>query len=608
MSDINKGDNAITIASNSSEKSDNSINNNNDNDNTNESNTIANRIPSNEDNSKTEISRDEILKQLFGDVGELISDFSCAVESTVLLHGRMYVTNRVLCFYSNLFGLEKKIRIPYSHITVFTKENTALVFPNAIAITTYRKEYLFRSFWDRDECFKLLKDLIAKIKTPDGTVPPKIAGARRSSIQGSNNLVAFNGSPDLNVKKVLDTRTDSGSLRRNSSADDDDYEDSEYNADDEETTNNAITPVTSNTINVTTNNSADDSIAYQDEVTKSRLKITAASGKLQITLKDFSKLFIEENAPYGFKQYHEKVNDTNLDMSAWAETSSSMGLVREMKFLKPVNLPALKSTRGVKLQRYRSFGNHGLVVCSSTRLEDVPAADTFSVEDMLAVHRIDDENVFVEITFEVKFIKSTLFKYVIESSTNAEMGKWLEVYFNELNNSIKKAKNDGILKSDKGSASKLRTRTTSDFTIKDKSPDEKSLKVATIITKNTKKKSNLSISLPIPIIETNFLIIGCWIISIIILLFFCWQWYSVKHELKVMSNQIQDLNKNLMIISSNQDFISSSFQYQNSLIKALVSSSNIPKNILLELEVLGTGKHNNPYYYSYYYYYYYYHY
>jgi hypothetical protein len=63
-------------------------------------------------------------------------DFSCAVESIVLLHGRMYITNKFLCFYSNLFGLEKKIRIPYSHIKNITKENTAMVIPNAIAITT----------------------------------------------------------------------------------------------------------------------------------------------------------------------------------------------------------------------------------------------------------------------------------------------------------------------------------------------------------------------------------------------------------------------------------------------------------------------------------------
>jgi hypothetical protein len=64
---------------------------------------------------------------------------------------------------------------------------------------------------------------------------------------------------------------------------------------------------------------------------------------------------------------------------------SGFGYFREMKFFKPVNLPGLKSTRGVKVQRYRRFGDLGLILCSSTRLEDVPAADTFSVEKMISV-------------------------------------------------------------------------------------------------------------------------------------------------------------------------------------------------------------------------------
>ena len=127
---------------------------------------------------------------------------------------------------------------------------------------------------------------------------------------------------------------------------------------------------------------------------------------------------------------------------------TSTALLREIKFHKPVNLPGLKSTRGMKVvdlslhfsfhrplylylittsaysfpfrfliffsvltlshlpyplpsclvlfcsvlccstskvQRYVRFGAAGLIVCSSTRLEDVPAADTFSVEDTLSV-------------------------------------------------------------------------------------------------------------------------------------------------------------------------------------------------------------------------------
>jgi hypothetical protein len=82
------------------------------------------------------ISSHSICNSVFTELTSILKDFSCAVETSVLLHGRMYVTSRFLCFYSNLFGLEKKIRIPYSHITQITRENTALVIPNAIAITT----------------------------------------------------------------------------------------------------------------------------------------------------------------------------------------------------------------------------------------------------------------------------------------------------------------------------------------------------------------------------------------------------------------------------------------------------------------------------------------
>jgi len=48
---------------------------------------------------------------------------------------------------------------------VVTKENTALVIPNAIAISTFKKQYVFRSFWDRDHCFFMLKSFISKHST-----------------------------------------------------------------------------------------------------------------------------------------------------------------------------------------------------------------------------------------------------------------------------------------------------------------------------------------------------------------------------------------------------------------------------------------------------------
>lgn len=48
----------------------------------------------------------------------------------------MYVTDKVVCFYSNLFGVEKKLIIQLADIKNISKVNTALVIPNAISIET----------------------------------------------------------------------------------------------------------------------------------------------------------------------------------------------------------------------------------------------------------------------------------------------------------------------------------------------------------------------------------------------------------------------------------------------------------------------------------------
>mmetsp|Transcript_9921 Transcript_9921/g.13614 ORF Transcript_9921/g.13614 Transcript_9921/m.13614 type:complete len:401 (-) Transcript_9921:1282-2484(-) len=170
----------------------------------------------------------------------------------------------------------------------------------------------------------------------------------------------------------------------------------------------------------------------QQEAQAARLKLPVTSDQLDIAFKDFVALFLQDNAPFSIKRYHESVKDTNLVLSPWAELSPALGLGREMKFFKPVNLPGLASTRGVKVQRMKRFEDSGAIVCSCTRLEDVPAADTFSVDDVMTVKAVGPSSVSVEITFQVTFIKSTMMKYIIEKSTNGEMIKWLEAFFAHL--------------------------------------------------------------------------------------------------------------------------------------------------------------------------------
>jgi hypothetical protein len=73
-------------------------------------------------------------------------------------------------------------------------------------------------------------------------------------------------------------------------------------------------------------------------------------------------------------------------------------------------------------------------------LEDVPAADTFTVDDALEVTALpsadgsssSSSSVTVTISFQVTFVKSTFLRAMIESPTNSEMKKWMAAFFEAL--------------------------------------------------------------------------------------------------------------------------------------------------------------------------------
>jgi hypothetical protein len=96
--------------------------------------------------SRTYVKSEE-YRQLFHLPPEetLVEDFNCALQKKILLQGHMYLFERYVCFYSNIFGYEKKKIIPLKDITCVRKAKTAGVFPNAIEITSWGKKVLFFS-------------------------------------------------------------------------------------------------------------------------------------------------------------------------------------------------------------------------------------------------------------------------------------------------------------------------------------------------------------------------------------------------------------------------------------------------------------------------------
>lgn len=223
---------------------------------------------------------------------------------------------------------------------------------------------------------------------------------------------------------------------------------------------------------------------YRDEVARNKLKLVLINETLNITLDEYFALFIDDNAPHSYsryaliafsnshslsqsliilhyifvaiyqtktspiKSYHESNKNVDISCTPWSEINSTLGYAREIKLIKPLNIPGLPSTRCTSVQRYQRFGkssivsihicectvlyvrtctynrkslyiamlmtrsvnneilcvytclsihvsvitnelgDFGMILCSSTRMEDVPASSTFSVEDLLVVrHR-----------------------------------------------------------------------------------------------------------------------------------------------------------------------------------------------------------------------------
>ena len=103
--------------------------------------------------------RNREFHQLFRSVPEddyLIEDYSCALQRDIILAGRIYISEGHICFSSNILGWVTTLVISFDEVVSVEKENTAMVFPNAIAIQTLQARHTFRSLLSREATYDLL--------------------------------------------------------------------------------------------------------------------------------------------------------------------------------------------------------------------------------------------------------------------------------------------------------------------------------------------------------------------------------------------------------------------------------------------------------------------
>lgn len=157
--------------------------------------------------------RNRDFHQLFRSVPEddyLIEDYSCALQREIILAGRIYVSEGHICFSSNILGWVTTLVISFDEIVAIEKENTAMVFPNALGIQTLHARHTFRSLLSRESTYDLMVN-IWKINHP----------SVKSSVNGTR---VTNGTGDK-TEKVADSDTESELSDEDEIYDEDEEED-----------------------------------------------------------------------------------------------------------------------------------------------------------------------------------------------------------------------------------------------------------------------------------------------------------------------------------------------------------------------------------------------
>lgn len=413
--------------------------------------------------------QDQILHMIFGaDSGRMVADFSCAYEKHFLKQGRLYVSTRFLCFYSNLFGFEEKLRIPYADIVAVRREKTALVIDNAIYVTTSDStEYQFRSFWDRDctigvidKCwqlnrlggFRVLGAAGDEIGRRRSESHPEVLD-RRSALSSSSSISGRR----MRSIDYLDLHASAASLEAI-----DVSESLEQRRRRFASTRSVIQLATPPGLEVVGRSISLSSIEADKvaslesprggvEEGRLRLSFEAAAEAavlrievvreetVDISLGEFFATFLADRAPFGLDRFQLLMGESEVEMGEWTRegddgrhgSRSGIAMRRRSRFRKPVKTFGIDSTLAEKNAQLTIYPDCGIVLTAVTLLDEsspVPGASCFGVHDSMVIREIDSGSVAVSIFFEIRFTRQTLLQYFIELESNRNTLQYLNSY------------------------------------------------------------------------------------------------------------------------------------------------------------------------------------
>ncbi|XP_059199883.1 GRAM domain-containing protein 2B-like [Centropristis striata] len=109
-------------------------------------------------NTHSFLKHNKTFHKLFQEIPEgdnVTHTFTCALQKEVLYHGKLFASEKYVCFYSSVLLKDTKVVIPASSIKAVKKHNSAL---SMLSIQTADGDkYTFVSLRNREMCYKLLQ-------------------------------------------------------------------------------------------------------------------------------------------------------------------------------------------------------------------------------------------------------------------------------------------------------------------------------------------------------------------------------------------------------------------------------------------------------------------
>ena len=398
-----------------------------------------------------------IVRSLFGhNLSPVISSHSTSFRRQ---SGRMYITSNCLCYYSNMFGFERKVMIRISDIKYVSLHRTTSIKIRRQCDdgTEERKtveEYIFRSFSDRCSVLQIILEAYEKLVGQElnseqyssqdyvlrnneeehrlTTPLRKMLMKRGPQEIGDSNGIASNGLHDF-LRGRLTSSDDVSDI------DNDVYSSPPRSR--RSTLDESLHPIED--IMESTNSPADKTKDAQKEWNSIKditlveySEVAVPRQTLSISLNDFFGTFLADDAPHSMKNFQETIiKDEKVQCTEWSPKFESLENIVEC--MRQITAQHKRKARvgpaSVPLEReqtIRRHANYGIVINTILKLDGIPYGDSFEMRDEWIIEAKGDKEIIIRVGFKIHFIKTTMAmvrKVILKQSRN-EVSTWFDSY------------------------------------------------------------------------------------------------------------------------------------------------------------------------------------